>query len=377
MSLRLMRTLLLKKHAYIDVEAEVIHMILSGIGDDIYSITDAFLQQLHPEWSRFMTVVKQTADLGKESYHKLFDILKQYQNEVNEIHAEKIARNAIPLALVAAAQHYPDNHYQVPKPHKPYAPSSRQTTSIISHASTKNKGKEIDKPITPPSESASEEEDCDLEQGFGHFAKECRKSKWVKDYAYHKEKMMLCKQEEKGVPLSTEQDEHVVLAKLIANLKLDTDENKKIQKQLRKENASLTYELNECKYALEESNDIRDRCRSALHQKEVELEKWQQPITHEINVLVKNLLLPLAIKTKENANEFEKLLKEEMFDDLQYVQSLEKEVDELESEKAEFSKEYDLLLQECVSKDIMCSILQYLVDIDEQTELQCLYLEKI
>ncbi|GJY75334.1 retrotransposon protein, putative, ty1-copia subclass [Tanacetum coccineum] len=40
---------------------------------------------------------------------------------------------------------------------------------------------------------------------FEHFAKECRKPKRVKDYAYHKEKMMLCKKEEKGVPLSTEQ----------------------------------------------------------------------------------------------------------------------------------------------------------------------------
>ncbi|GKE61125.1 gag-pol polyprotein [Tanacetum coccineum] len=44
-------------------------------------------------------------------------------------------------------------------------------------------------------------------KGFGHFAKECTKPKRAKVYAYHKEKMMLCKQEEKGVPLSAEQDE--------------------------------------------------------------------------------------------------------------------------------------------------------------------------
>ncbi|GJR55165.1 hypothetical protein Tco_1405686 [Tanacetum coccineum] len=66
-----------------------------------------------------------------------------------------------------------------------------------------------------------------------------------------------------------------------------------------------------------------------------------------------------------------------MFDDLQYVQSLEKEVDELEFEKAEFSNEYDILLQECVSKDIMHFILRALANIYEQTELQCLYLKKI
>nr|GFA20807.1 hypothetical protein [Tanacetum cinerariifolium] len=33
---------------------------------------------------------------------------------------------------------------------------------------------------------------------YGHFAKECRKPKRVKDSAYHKEKMLLCKQAEQG-----------------------------------------------------------------------------------------------------------------------------------------------------------------------------------
>ncbi|GJX94844.1 retrovirus-related pol polyprotein from transposon TNT 1-94 [Tanacetum coccineum] len=65
-----------------------------------------------------------------------------------------------------------------------------------------------------------------------------------------------------------------------------------------------------------------------------------------------------------------------MFEDLQYVQSLENEVDELESEKAEFSNEYDLLLQECLSKDIMCSTLLSFDDINEQTKMQFMYLEK-
>ncbi|GJU18168.1 hypothetical protein Tco_1146134 [Tanacetum coccineum] len=38
-------------------------------------------------------------------------------------------------------------------------------------------------------------------------------------------------------------DERVLLASLIANLKLDVDENKKIHKQLKKANMSLTQEL--------------------------------------------------------------------------------------------------------------------------------------
>ncbi|GJS49681.1 hypothetical protein Tco_0599802 [Tanacetum coccineum] len=46
---------------------------------------------------------------------------------------------------------------------------------------------------------------CSNCKEFGHFAKECRKPKRVKDYTYHKEKMLLCKQAEKGVPLQAEQ----------------------------------------------------------------------------------------------------------------------------------------------------------------------------
>nr|GFA80100.1 hypothetical protein [Tanacetum cinerariifolium] len=40
---------------------------------------------------------------------------------------------------------------------------------------------------------------------FRHFAKECRKPKRVKDFVYYKEKMLLCKQAEQGVPLQAEQ----------------------------------------------------------------------------------------------------------------------------------------------------------------------------
>ncbi|GJV73661.1 putative ribonuclease H-like domain-containing protein [Tanacetum coccineum] len=97
------------------------------------------------------------------SYHKLFDILKQYQKEVNELRAERIAKNANPLALVATAQPNQDPYYQTPKSHKPYVPSSKISIPTRSHATTKNKGKEIAKPITSPSESPSEE-DSDPEQ---------------------------------------------------------------------------------------------------------------------------------------------------------------------------------------------------------------------
>ncbi|GKF68196.1 hypothetical protein Tco_0197875, partial [Tanacetum coccineum] len=36
-------------------------------------------------------------------------------------------------------------------------------------------------------------------------SQECKKPKRVKDYSYHKEKMMMCKQAEQGVPVQAEQ----------------------------------------------------------------------------------------------------------------------------------------------------------------------------
>ncbi|GJR26401.1 hypothetical protein Tco_1102633 [Tanacetum coccineum] len=261
------------------------------------------------------------------------------------------------------------------------------------------------------------------------------------------------------------EDERVLLASLIANLKLDFDENKKSQKQLKKANTSLTQELEKSKQDLEISKEDLSYCKSELENfvypwylKKAQLEKpclynvkydkndlanlfapksdetirlveesrsklckakieylptkasmikskqvfdylminienirsvvelnwknrlqneWKNPVTHNVKLLVKDMLIPLARDTKSNASLFETHLKTEIFAYLKYVQSLEKEVDELQSYKTELSKEYDILLRECVSKDIMCAILHSFDNINEQTEMQCLYLEKL
>ncbi|GJZ11465.1 retrovirus-related pol polyprotein from transposon TNT 1-94 [Tanacetum coccineum] len=272
----------------------------------------------------------------------------------------------------------------------------------------------------------------------------------------------------------------VALANLIANLKLDIDENKKIQKKLKKANASLTQELGECKSTLAEtsrtlgeSNSIRNSCLISLQNKQTELEKYmtfndriidydklefvkekhdelvkqslltkshfkglvnkktkvitdlkskeekdidkmismekqlkflneiiykrnqsiqtihmlapkgstfngrptvenlmylkkaqsEKPCLHEIPYDTSdpaNKFTPDRIETltleKESRSKFNKdkndsftfvhELKQEMHADLKYVESLEKEIDELEYDKAEFSNMYDILLQE-------------------------------
>ncbi|GKA89303.1 hypothetical protein Tco_0811115 [Tanacetum coccineum] len=72
------------------------------------------------------------------------------------------------------------------------------------------------------------------------------------------------------------------LANLIANLTLDTEENKTILKQLKKANASLTQEMEECKTNLDETNralgeatSCQDSCLIALQNKQNEFEKYK------------------------------------------------------------------------------------------------------
>nr|GEW32692.1 copia protein [Tanacetum cinerariifolium] len=248
----------LENKALYDADKEAIHLLLKIIRDEVHSTIDAYktthnmwiaierLQQgeslnkqdvktsLFWEFGRFTS---HDGELIESYYSRFYQMMNEmYQKEVNEIHAEKIAKNSNPLALYVVAQQYPDTHYQAPKPHRSYAPPAKTSSSNRSHATTKHKGKEIAKPITPPSESASEEDDdpeqvqrdknmqktwaketvgiqvvkqmrilCFNCKEFGHFAKECRKPKRAKDYTYQKEKMWLCKQAEKGVPLLPEQ----------------------------------------------------------------------------------------------------------------------------------------------------------------------------
>ncbi|GKB89993.1 reverse transcriptase domain-containing protein [Tanacetum coccineum] len=396
----------------------------------------------------------------------------------------------IPLALIAAAQPYSDNYYQAPKPQRSNATSSSTRPS----ASTRHKGKEIAKPVTPQSESVSEE-DSDPEQaqrdkdmqknlallakyfkklykptnnnlrtssnsrnktedttprynndnqsgqfgnqrtmtvagaretvgsqvvqqngiqcfnckGFGHYAKECRKPKRVKDYTYHKEKMMMCKQAEQGVPLQTEQadwladtdeeideqeleahysfmakiqevlpeesssteqpleqvqnndennvfanerqhsenntaecdDERAALANLIANLTLDTEENKTILKQLKKANASLTQELKECKTnlddtsrALGEATSCQDSCLilnetlGLLARKDMDIKEALKTKAYEISVVNQkhDELVKRSLLTK---SQFEGQLKEKskVISDLKVKE--EKDIDKM------------------------------------------------
>nr|GFA81829.1 hypothetical protein [Tanacetum cinerariifolium] len=241
--------------AHFESEKEAIHMLLTGIGDEIYSTVDAC----------------QTAQ-------EMWEAIERNQRTVNVAGARENVGS--PVVQLSGIQ-------------------------------------------------------CFNYKEFGHFAKECRKPKRVKDSAYHKEKMLLCKQAEQVEQVQNEagynvfandlqhskkfefvsntclvetddsnvipdspdicdddiqneqndvesDDERVALANLIANLKLDVDENKKIQKQLKKANTTLAQEPKECKAilaetskTLRESISVRDSFLVSLQNKQTVFEKYK------------------------------------------------------------------------------------------------------
>ncbi|GJW96573.1 retrovirus-related pol polyprotein from transposon TNT 1-94 [Tanacetum coccineum] len=80
---------------------------------------------------------------------------------------------------------------------------------------------------------------------------------------------------------------------------------------------------------------------------------FRAPTAHDMEIIIKICLMPLALKTQNDSFTFVHELKQEMHANLKYVESLEKEVDELEYNKVEFSNMYDMILQECVSNDVI------------------------
>nr|GEV09533.1 hypothetical protein [Tanacetum cinerariifolium] len=91
------------------------------------------------------------------------------------------------------------------------APSSKPSILTRSHTTTRYKDKEIAKPITPPSESASKEDidpeqdqmDKDIQKNLALIAKNAESQKGLKTLRIIR-KRSLCKQAEKGIPLQAE-----------------------------------------------------------------------------------------------------------------------------------------------------------------------------
>ncbi|GJY75623.1 hypothetical protein Tco_0480739 [Tanacetum coccineum] len=243
----------------LDAEAEAVQIILLGIDNDIYSTFDACLNAC--EMWKAIERLKQCESINVQDLETnlYWEFRKFTSRDVNEIRAKRLARTANPLALVAQQQ--PVYH---PQPHLTHYTQNSSTRS--QQAATRNRGKEIVNSPPPTydqqpdmvteDDALSKEKEIDklmalislsfkkiykptnnnlrtssntsrenqdntsrTNRGTGYdnqravnvfgarenVARECQKPKQAKDVAYHKEKMLLFKQDEVGVQFSAKQ----------------------------------------------------------------------------------------------------------------------------------------------------------------------------
>nr|GEW79776.1 hypothetical protein [Tanacetum cinerariifolium] len=199
--------------AHFLAEKEAIHQILTGIGDKINSIVDAC----------------QTAQEMWEAIERLHQAQRDKDMQKN-------------LALIA-------KYFK-----KIYKPTNNNLRT-----SSNSKNKNVD--------TTSRE--------FGHFAKECRKPKRVKDPAYHKEKMLLCKQAKQGVPLQAEQYDWLP----------DTDEE--FDEQELEAHYSYMAKIQEVPTETDDSNIIPnspDMCEDEIQNDQNDVESDDERVNHNTNV---------------------------------------------------------------------------------------------
>nr|GEV10761.1 NBS-containing resistance-like protein [Tanacetum cinerariifolium] len=232
----------------LDAKAEAVHIILTWINNDIYFIVDACSNA----FLRFVTLVKQSQELKTVSSHKLYDILKQHHNEVNELRAERLAHHkaATRNRGKAIINSHPPTYDQEPEMvaeddalskdkeidklmafislsfKKIYKPTNNNlrtssNTSRVNHDNTPriNRGTRYDNEWAVNVAEAKENVGTQVVQQsriqcynykeYGHVARECQKLKRAKDATYHKEKMLLY-QELKAHYLYMEQIQKVI-----------------------------------------------------------------------------------------------------------------------------------------------------------------------
>nr|GEU50539.1 hypothetical protein [Tanacetum cinerariifolium] len=222
---------------------------------------------------------------------------------------------------------------------------------------------------------------------FGHFAKECRKPKRELEAHYcYMEKIQEVPTADSGTdsePLEKVQNDtgynvfanelqHSEQSESISNTCLvETDDSNVIP------DSPDMFALQNKQTEFEKYNAFNDRTidydkierhlnetLGQLAQKDIEIkeeivdnawvkhtkDQFRAPTAHDMDILIKTCLMPLALKIQNDSFIFVHELKQVMHADLKYGGSLEKEIDELEYDKAEFSNMYDMILQEFCNK---------------------------
>ncbi|GJY39236.1 hypothetical protein Tco_0425600 [Tanacetum coccineum] len=217
----------LESRKIIDAEAEAIHMILNGIGDDIYSIVDSYstarkmwlaiehLQQgesinkqdvktkLFWEFGKFTSRDGGSIKSYYSRCYKMMNKIVRSKLEVDTMQVNYLVSTTTSTRMVKG-QRDKDMQKNLSLISK-YIKNIYKPTNNSLRTSSNTGNKNVD---TSPKNRNDNQTGQFVNQRAGTVVR-ARETvgNQAKDYEYHKEKMMLCKQESKGVPLSAEQED--------------------------------------------------------------------------------------------------------------------------------------------------------------------------
>nr|GEV51712.1 hypothetical protein [Tanacetum cinerariifolium] len=226
-------------------EAEVIHLILTRIGDDIYSTVDACTT------AKDMWITVESLRTSSNTRNKNVDTFPRHKND-NQTRQFGNQRTV----TVARARETIGNQAEKGVPLCAEQTDWLDDTDeeldeqeLEAHYSFMAKIHEVITTKSRPTFNAEPLKHVQSNDDYNVFANE---RQYSNTYVVEKvdsdvipDSSNMCDNEGKADQNAEEcDDECALLANLIANLKLDTDE-KKIQKQLKKENTSLAQELKE------------------------------------------------------------------------------------------------------------------------------------
>nr|GEW85243.1 hypothetical protein [Tanacetum cinerariifolium] len=170
--------------AHYESEKKAIHLLLTGIGDEIYSTVHA-CKKAHEIWIAIERLQKDES-LNIQDMHLIWwkMIVLMLVHMVCEILV--LDNKYLDMNVKELVRYVKDNQT---------GQFRNQRTVTVAEA-RETVGSQVVQQTGIQCFNCKE---------FGHFAKECRKPKRVKDYSFHKKKMLSCKQSEKCVPLQAKQ----------------------------------------------------------------------------------------------------------------------------------------------------------------------------
>nr|GEV47998.1 hypothetical protein [Tanacetum cinerariifolium] len=154
-----------------------------------------FLNNLQPEWSRYVTIVHQTKDLHTADYTQLYDFLKYNQKEVDELKAERLAKTQDPLALMANSK----NPYN--------AGSPARYNNVIGNQVIQNAGQNLRvQNVGNQNGLIGVQGNGNQNQiGNGHYAGSYTARQRMRDAAYLQTQLLIAQKEEAGIQLQAEE----------------------------------------------------------------------------------------------------------------------------------------------------------------------------